>query len=688
MHACDYACAMFAPWLKTLRKALAWLLLPGLLLALPMAAWGQACNASGGATGTWLLPSGLRGTMMVLPDPGGTLNAEQLATLPDSAFAPAATTTVTGPGGMRPVWLRLCVARTAGAAQDWILSLRGTPVDRMRLLHGTHAAQTVSDSGAWQPLASRDVPARRVAFALTLPSGQPQALHLRLQGHNAWAVKPELVAPRVFLQAQTRGAGVYGAYLGMILMAAIVNTLFWWRLRATEHGFYAMALAGILGFSVLYSGYGAYVLPAAPTLLRQATTVFYAAGQVAFGLFAIVALRMHLYYPLTRRALLALMGLAGLLGVLAAGNAPLPLQLALNGTLLAGMQPLMVVCLHALRHHRGVRLYALALLPLQLALLLVLAGIAGVPGGRWALEHDWPTYGVLVHLVSLNLVLAQRAWRAQQGRARAQAVALRASRRSAAELQAMVAGRTEQLQLEVAQRRSAQERLAQALQTQRRFMSMVTHEFRTPLLTISMAAESLGQDSAAQHDVAQRSLARVRRAVGRMSALMENCVAEARVSEQAMSPPEQVHDLRDTLQTVVADSTAPERVRLDLPAAVVPVRHNAKLLGLAVSNLIGNALQYAPPDSPVDVSLRISGAQAHITVCDQGPGVAPHDRAHVFEQFFRGDAARSLPGVGQGLYLSRAMVEQHGGRLQLLPGRSSAGACFQISLPVAATVAA
>jgi signal transduction histidine kinase len=99
-------------------------------------------------------------------------------------------------------------------------------------------------------------------------------------------------------------------------------------------------------------------------------------------------------------------------------------------------------------------------------------------------------------------------------------------------------------------------------------------------------------------------------------------------------------------------------------------------------NLLTNAEKYSPPESPVEVRAIREGEQVAISVADRGQGIAHEDLPHIFERFYRPTAGRKAEGVGLGLYITKGLVEAHGGRIAVVsePGE---GATFTFTLPIA-----
>ncbi len=115
------------------------------------------------------------------------------------------------------------------------------------------------------------------------------------------------------------------------------------------------------------------------------------------------------------------------------------------------------------------------------------------------------------------------------------------------------------------------------------------------------------------------------------------------------------------------------------------VRADAALIERAVDNLVGNAIKYTPPGTPIIISVRRTADQAVIDVEDEGPGIDEADRARIFDRFFRGSTAAGTQGLGLGLSLVAAVARWHGGSASIHE-RATSGALFRISLPIAPAV--
>ncbi len=147
-------------------------------------------------------------------------------------------------------------------------------------------------------------------------------------------------------------------------------------------------------------------------------------------------------------------------------------------------------------------------------------------------------------------------------------------------------------------------------------------------------------------------------------------------------------DLRTLLETLAANLepvAAAKSIVLTTEIApdLPPVWGDQDRLRQVMFNLLANALQYTEQDGRVSIQAWHERGEAHVRVCDTGPGIAPEDLPHVFDRFYRADKSRSRStgGSGLGLAIVRSLVELHGGkvRVQSAPGE---GSCFTVSLPV------
>ncbi|MGE5765386.1 MAG: ATP-binding protein [Mycobacterium leprae] len=229
-------------------------------------------------------------------------------------------------------------------------------------------------------------------------------------------------------------------------------------------------------------------------------------------------------------------------------------------------------------------------------------------------------------------------------------------------------------------------RLADTETMRRRLLADLAHEMRTPLATLEAYTEGLADGVIAADDVAAEV---VRGQTGRLRRLIEDIAAVSRAEEHQLDlhpTPTNPAVLLDAATLAAADRYAAKNVRLVTDAApnLPDVTVDVDRLGQVLGNLLDNALRHTPAGGGVTACVRGVGEFVEIGVQDTGEGITPEHLPHVFERFYRADAARDRAsgGSGIGLAISHAIVQAHGGSIRAdSPGRG-AGASFTIVLPV------
>ena len=197
--------------------------------------------------------------------------------------------------------------------------------------------------------------------------------------------------------------------------------------------------------------------------------------------------------------------------------------------------------------------------------------------------------------------------------------------------------------------------LEDSLETQRRFVADASHELRTPLTSLQTNIEVLKQQERLQPGQRNKLFADLEREAHEMRDLITGLLELARGDANEERVAVQLDELVES-SVERARSRFPN-VRFDADLEPTNVSGVPERLERAVWNLLENAGKWSPTGSKVEVTL----ASGELRVRDHGPGIAPNDRVHVFDRFYRSDAARSLPGSGLGLAIVREVAEAHGG---------------------------
>ena len=234
---------------------------------------------------------------------------------------------------------------------------------------------------------------------------------------------------------------------------------------------------------------------------------------------------------------------------------------------------------------------------------------------------------------------------------------------------------------------SETERLRAAL------LSSVSHDLRTPLVSIIGAATSLLESDEVLGPGGRRAMAETIRDEGeRLNRYVQNLLDMTRLGYGALKVARDVVDLRETVGRAVRQLRSAfqaHRVEFDLPRDLPPVLGDPVLLEQVVANILDNASKYAPSGTAIRVEATAAAGEVVLSIVDEGPGIPPGDRDKVFDMFYRvraGDGQRA--GTGLGLAICKGIVDAHGGRIMVSEGMNGRGTRIAITLPIARDPAA
>lgn len=215
------------------------------------------------------------------------------------------------------------------------------------------------------------------------------------------------------------------------------------------------------------------------------------------------------------------------------------------------------------------------------------------------------------------------------------------------------------------------------------YLSLVIHELRNPLVGIDAAARVMARDLGT-HPAARRA-ERVAEEARHMLELLESVTdAEAAASGRLRSVLRSVDLSRVVRDAVEGAQLGDHRLSVSLPDGAVPVNADARRIGQVLANLLANAAQYSHGGSVIEVTLESDPARksAVVSVRDHGPGIPAAQRRRLFRKFSRLSTADGTRGSGLGLYISKAIAEDHGGELRYAGARP--GSVFSLVLPIRA----
>jgi len=242
---------------------------------------------------------------------------------------------------------------------------------------------------------------------------------------------------------------------------------------------------------------------------------------------------------------------------------------------------------------------------------------------------------------------------------------------------------------DLTQRRALEEerlqraRAEEAVRLREEFLLIASHELKTPLTTLQLDLCGIQKDLNGDWSRVSRKLDRANRSVARLSALVESLLSVSRLAQGKLTLDPASMDLAETvIQVVDGMREQAGKAGCDLAVhAAAPLLGNWDRLRIeqVVVNLLVNAIKYGAGGA-IEIEVRYADATAVIEVSDHGPGVAEADLVRIFQRFERASSIRHYGGLGLGLYVSREIVEAHGGSITA-GNRPGGGAMFAVRLP-------
>jgi len=228
-------------------------------------------------------------------------------------------------------------------------------------------------------------------------------------------------------------------------------------------------------------------------------------------------------------------------------------------------------------------------------------------------------------------------------------------------------------------------RFREAEELKSTFISVISHELKTPVALIKGYVSTLRREDATwDRKVVKDSLEVIEEEADRLTELIENLLDASRLQAGGMAM-----SLSDVALNGIVERIA-ERFRtqssqhsivVDFPKDFPVILADEDSITQVLSNLLSNAIKYSPEGGEIRVAGQVRPDQVIVCVSDQGPGIAPDDIPHVFDRFYRSsETTRTTKGAGLGLYLARAVVEAHGGHIWVDP-KPGGGARVCFSLP-------
>lgn len=591
-------------------------------------------------------------------------------------------------------WLRFNIENNSNKAIDKMLELSKARLNYVSFYQIDTTGQVKAYlTGDLLPFSSRPYSSRFFVLPVNIPAQSKITFFIRVQSESSLVIPIKLWAPNTFYSSERLNYAFQAMYFGLAIGMILLNLLIYISIKDYNYLLYA-GLAGSLVFSITaLNGLQKEFLPFESELyFRIASPTGFAIAQV----FAIYFLRNML------KTWTSIPKFDPWLKALAMCHLSLPIAYILSehifvipGQILnfVTMSTIFVVASHAvLKKQRGAYFFFIAFF------IIILAGAvtAAVPLLLFPVSIfslNALQIGSAIEMVLMSFAIADRfhilrveMLSAQSKTLNIQEKLVESLKKSEKILEDKVTQRTTELQavnknlqLTLLDLREVQKKLMEsekkaklgeeyakkALDEQRQFIAMVSHEFRTPLAIIDSANQLLERKIQYKSDTAS-ILARVRRAVSRLTNFLDNYLTQDRLASYELTINYGDVNLRDLASSVVdyarliSDQFS---LVVDFDESLISFKADPDLLRILVFNLVSNAVKYSPAGQPVILRIHKQDKFLKIEVIDNGFGVSEQEITYIFKTYARGKQASVVPGAGLGLSLVERITQLHGGSI-------------------------
>jgi signal transduction histidine kinase len=569
-------------------------------------------------------------------------------------------------------WLRLTLNNPGDHELERLLDVGYSRLTSVKLyLPASGDGYRSVETGNAMPFASRPYKNRSFVFPVTLPPHSEQVVFLRIQCDGPVVIPAKLWEPAAFHAFERNDYLTQSWYFGMAMAMILFNFLLFLVLRDVIYVLYvcfvtcvALAVAGQNGLVK------EFIWTDAPLWSEVLPLVFYSMAAVAFLQFMRYMMATRNLLPkcdVMIRIFMTIHALA-IAGVFVAYQ---PLAKPILQFYLVTIALIMGTALYgALKGQRS------AIIFVAIFSVMFIAATTNSLTGLGVLPTTFVTRNVLQigsasEMMLLALAQADRYIQFRRQKEEAQHEALVSQQRLVDNLKTSERILEERVEERTVALSASNDRLETTLSDLRmvhseqgRFIAMLSHELKTPLAVIDSAAQALERiDQSNDPNVARRH-DRIRRSVTRIDRLVEQFLTKDRIDSDGMAVRPGWIDVEDVLHQLAEASAEAERLQLTV-SALPPLWGDGALLHVAVSNLVDNALKYAPDHTVIRLSAATRAEQGKpgigIVVADEGPGLPDELQARIFTRYSRGSNVGQVSGAGLGLYLVKRIAELHGG---------------------------
>jgi two-component system sensor histidine kinase KdpD len=215
-------------------------------------------------------------------------------------------------------------------------------------------------------------------------------------------------------------------------------------------------------------------------------------------------------------------------------------------------------------------------------------------------------------------------------------------------------------------------------------LNSISHDLRTPLVSITGALSSLQEDGSMDESTRQNLLDTACEEADRLNRLVGNLLDMTRIEAGAIQVKRETSDVLDIIGTAletIKDQLGDHPVKVDVPDDLPLVPMDFVLMERVLVNVLDNAVKYSPAQEPIEIQARLIEGDLQINILDRGPGIPTRDLERIFDKFYRVQHPGNVRGTGLGLSICKGIVEAHGGSIEA-KNRAGGGTIITIVLPI------
>ncbi|MFZ4525667.1 MAG: sensor histidine kinase [Chlorobium sp.] len=567
----------------------------------------------------------------------------------------------------KAVWLRFTLSRTSRFPADSWLRLYPSYLDHVTVY--IQPGNDPSQESSWHqiqlgdhiPVADRPVSASDFIAPLSLPLETPVIMYVRIQSITSLKFGASVHTPPDMIRQTETNILFQGGYLAIFMVISLLNFIYFLRIKERLFLYFALYALAVSINDLSISGILTLLLPGSAHLISDyLADVGKGGGILLFSVF-LSRLFADELTPFTRYYLKVMV----VIGVLTVLSDPLGFYVEMAPVTSLGVLFLFFVVswlnFKAIKNNKPGGMFFFVVFGISnLGYFIHFLQLLGlVPLEWWGVNNV--QYASLLNIILMTLALAER---------------LRET-----EKRAMAALKDSELKnVELATERLATER-------QQRFLTMLSHEYRTPLAIIRSSTNIMELQMSDQNPENSSELDKMKRAVHRLVEVMDVSLEKSRLSDS--------REKEGTVRTLFAPLMASEveEVRALWPKRIFTVAisltdHaiNAEkhYFTTALFNLLDNAQKYSPPDSPIDIDCHEEGEEVVIRIRNQSNGILTNETEQLFKKYQRGSNSSNTNGSGLGLWLVREIINRHHGAVTF--EKNVTCIVVTVRLPLAGTV--